>query len=72
MFSSKAPKQQKSNVVPRKVTSPTATPRKLEVVPSHHEISKRAYALYERGGHQDGGDQRDWFDAEREMLVQCK
>ncbi|MBZ5648594.1 MAG: DUF2934 domain-containing protein [Acidobacteriia bacterium] len=37
--------------------------------PSHNEISQRAYELYERGGRQDGRDQRDWFTAEREMLV---
>ena len=37
--------------------------------PSHHQISLRAYELYDRGGRKDGKDQQDWLNAERELLV---
>lgn len=69
MFDPKASKHQKSTTLPRKNTPPPNTPRTTEVVLSHNQISQRAYALYERGGRQDGRDQQDWFTAEREMLV---
>lgn len=69
MFDSKAPKHQKSNTLPRKDTPPSNPPRTLAVLPSHRQISQRAYELYEQAGRQDGRDQRDWFAAEREMLV---
>lgn len=68
MFDRKAPKHQKSSTLPPKSTS-LATSRTAEVVPSHQEVSQRAYELYERAGRQDGRDQRDWFAAEREMLA---
>lgn len=35
--------------------------------PSHEEIAKRAYDLYEAGGRADGNDLRDWFEAERAL-----
>ena len=69
MFDRKVPKHQEPSAFPRKSTPPPNTPRTAEVVPSHQEISQRAYELYERAGRQDGRDQRDWFTAEREMLV---
>jgi hypothetical protein len=31
------------------------------------EIAKRAYELYEQGGHQDGRAVQDWEQAEREI-----
>lgn len=69
MFDRTVPKQQKPSTLPRKSTPPPNASRTAEGVPSHQEISQRAYELYERAGRQDGRDQRDWFTAEREMLV---
>jgi hypothetical protein len=69
MFDPKAYKQQKPSILPRKNTPSPNLPRTPAAAPSHNEISQRAYELYERGGRQDGRDQRDWFTAEREMLV---
>jgi hypothetical protein len=39
----------------------------LAIEPSHEDIARRAYQLYEErdGGH--GHDQDDWFQAEREL-----
>ena len=72
MFDPKASKHQKPSTLPRKSAPSPDMPKPLRVVPSHHEISKRAYELYERGGRQDGRDQRDWLTAEREMLVRSR
>jgi len=72
MFDPKASKHQKSSTLARKNTSSPTLPRTSEAVPSHKEISQRAYALYERGGCKDGSDQRDWFTAEREILARRK
>ena len=69
MFDPKASKNQRPATLPRKVTSPAVSPKAPDVIPSHHEISQRAYELYESGGRQDGRDQRDWLTAEREILV---
>ena len=71
MFDPKTSKNQKPATLPQKSTPPTVKPRAPKAVPSHHEISLRAYELYENGGRQDGADQRDWLSAEREILVRC-
>lgn len=46
----------------------------LSLVHSEEEfqtrISKRAYELYEQRGWQHGNDQADWFQAEKEVLIQ--
>jgi CheY-like chemotaxis protein len=34
----------------------------------HADISRRAYALYELGGRQDGHDLQDWLQAERDTV----
>ncbi len=72
MFDPKASQNQKPTTLPRKSTPPTIIPSAPKAAPSHHEISQRAYELYESGGRQDGGDQRDWLAAEQEILVRCK
>jgi hypothetical protein len=72
MFDPKAFKNQKSTTLLRKSTPPTVMPSAPKAAPSHDEISQRAYELYEGGGRQDGGDQRDWLAAEHEILVRCR
>ena len=60
-------------VVGTPATVPTATgeipqwvgTRAIE--PSHEEIARRAYQLYEERGGGHGHDQDDWFQAEREL-----
>ena len=53
-------------------TVPTATgevPNWIETLgiePSHEDIARRAYQLYEEHGRRHGHDQDDWFQAERE------
>lgn len=37
--------------------------------PARLEIEKRAYKLWQNRGSTDGDDLRDWFDAERELVV---
>ena len=71
MFDPKASKNHKPATLPRKNASSTVIPKTPKAIPSHHEISQRAYELYENGGRQDGRDQRDWLTAEREILVRC-
>jgi hypothetical protein len=54
-------------------TVPTATgevPKWIETFalePSHEDIARRAYQLYEERGGEHGHDQDDWFQAEREL-----
>lgn len=33
----------------------------------HEEIAKLAYALWESRGGGDGGDEQDWYEAERRL-----
>lgn len=35
--------------------------------PTHDDIARRAYQLYEERGREHGGDREDWFQAEREL-----
>lgn len=39
----------------------------LAIEPTHEEIARRAYQLYEERGGVHGQDQEDWFLAEREL-----
>jgi hypothetical protein len=39
----------------------------LPIDPSHEDIARRAYQLYEERGRRHGHDQDDWFHAEREL-----
>jgi hypothetical protein len=54
-------------------TVPTATgdiPNPVESFtrePTHDEIARRAYHLYEARGREHGRDMEDWFQAEREL-----
>jgi hypothetical protein len=60
---------------PKVKSSSTAVPQELKAfqpLPSHEQISQRAYAIYQSGGEADGRDQQDWFRAEREMFENRK
>ena len=45
-------------------TSVTIEPQELEL---EHQISLRAYQLYEARGREDGHDSEDWLRAEEEI-----
>jgi len=53
---------------------PSAVPQKRHELDDSNDlrerIAARAYALYEARGCLEGGDLRDWLDAERETLSQ--
>ena len=40
---------------------------RLPIEPTHEDIARRAYQLYERRGREHGRDWEDWFQAEREL-----
>lgn len=40
--------------------------------PSHHDIERRAYELYEKRNGGDGSDVLDWLEAERELRLAAK
>ena len=51
-----------------RVFDPTTTPLLAKKsVDKTTQIAKRAYALYEQRGHQDGFADQDWKQAEREI-----
>ena len=39
----------------------------LAIEPTHEDIARRAYQLYEERGAEHGRDLEDWFQAEREL-----
>lgn len=41
--------------------------RRDTISPSHEDIAKLAYALWEERGRGDGGAEQDWFEAERQL-----
>ncbi len=54
-------------------TVPTATGdnpnvvERLAIEPTHEDIARRAYQLFEERGGEHGCDWEDWFQAEREL-----
>jgi hypothetical protein len=57
------------------VSSQTSVPNELKMfhpLPSHEQICRRAYEIYQRAGYVDGRDQQDWFRAEQELLAPRK
>ena len=46
----------------------SSSPAVVSDLPSHDEISARAYALYEARGARHGDDLNDWLEAEHELL----
>ena len=71
MFVSRKPQPRKAMVVRSHVGSPVA-PKTFRSMPSHEQISRRAYEIYQSGGYADGRDQQDWFRAEEEMFTSHK
>jgi hypothetical protein len=67
-----------NQVVDTLATVSTATgevPKWIEILaiePSHEDIARRAYQLYEEGGGRPGHDQDDWFRAERELRQELR
>jgi hypothetical protein len=41
----------------------------LAIEPTHEDIARRAYQLYEERGGEHGWDMDDWFQAERDMRL---
>ena len=39
-------------------------------IPTHEEITQRAFALYEQRGAAGGSDLDDWLEAERQLLLE--
>ena len=53
--------------------SPAGVPNSAMTVPSmpsHEQVSLRAYEIYQSNGYAQGRDQQDWFRAEQEVLAQ--
>jgi len=65
MFVPRDSKRNKSNT--RSETAVPAALKKFQPVPSHEQISQRAYEIYQNGGYANGRDQQDWFRAEQEI-----
>lgn len=40
--------------------------------PSHHDIERRAYELYEKRNGAEGSEILDWLEAERELRLAAK
>jgi len=68
MFVPPRPKRNKAKIFSSQAGSPIA-PKVFQPMPSHEQISLRAYEIYQRGGCADGRDQQDWLQAEREMFA---
>ena len=57
------------------VSSQSGIPNELKMfhpLPSHEQISRRAYEIYQSAGYLDGRDQQDWFRAEQELFAPRK
>jgi DUF2934 family protein len=46
--------------------------KEFHPLPSHEQISQRAYEIYQSTGYLDGRDQQDWFRAEQELFAPRK
>ena len=60
---------------PTFVSSQSVMPNELQEfhpLPSHKQISHRAYEIYQSTGYVDGRDQQDWFRAEQELFASRK
>ena len=38
-------------------------------IPTHDEIARRAFVIYEQRGSANGSDLDDWLEAERQLLL---
>ncbi len=48
-------------------STPAPTPARNS--PSHEQIARRAYEIFEARGGQQGNPEQDWFQAERELRL---
>jgi hypothetical protein len=65
------PKRTKSKVASVPTIVPKS-PKTFRAMPSHQQISLRAYEMYQSGGCNHGRDQSDWYKAEKEMFAPGK
>jgi hypothetical protein len=56
-----------SAIVPNATGDGANGPDTLPIEPTHDDIARRAYQLYEQRGGVHGHDLQDWFEAEREL-----
>ena len=56
-----------SAVVPTTTDDSSRDARTLVTEPTHSNIARRAYELYEQRGRVDGHDSDDWLSAERDL-----
>jgi len=61
-LSARQPPCRAPGVIPSAVES-------LAIDPTHEDIARRAYQLYEERGGEHGRDWGDWFQAERELRL---
>jgi hypothetical protein len=53
----------------RRNSEPMIDVANTNAVPTHEDIARRAYELYEQRGSEGGHDLGDWFRAERELRL---
>lgn len=49
-------------------TEPVAAPVKRSFTPSHEEVARLAYLMWERRGGNGGSPEEDWLQAERQLM----
>ena len=61
---------QESEIAVEHAIAPSDMGKKTEgrLYPTHDEIAKLAYSLYESGGRQEGHQTEDWLRAEQELV----
>jgi hypothetical protein len=53
--------------VPRATGDSPNAVENLVIEPTHEDVARRAYHLYEQGGAEHGRDRADWFQAEDDL-----
>jgi hypothetical protein len=49
--------------------APTPTPAPVRSGPTHEQIARRAYEIFQARGGQPGNPEQDWHQAERELRL---
>jgi Protein of unknown function (DUF2934) len=68
MFVPREPKRNKAKLPSLQVGVPDKV-KTFQSLPSHEQVSLRAYEIYQSGGYTHGRDQQDWLRAEQEVLA---
>lgn len=68
MFVPREPKRKQAKLPDSQAGVPNSA-RTVPSMPSHEQVSLRAYEIYQSGGYAQGRDQQDWLRAEQEMLA---